>query len=212
MTGKSSEQILLVGASGLAREVIATGIGGVMGIVDDNPALHGTEMAGVPVLGSIDAAADSGASLLVCVGPSASRRRIVRRLMAAGVGEDRFATYVAQSARVGRTSTVAVGSILLDNVVVTADARIGRHVVVMPNCTITHDDELEDFVTLAAGVALGGAVRVGEAAYIGMNAAVRQGLRIGAGSTVGMGAAVIADVPEEEVWVGVPARELGIEE
>lgn len=206
-----SNGLILVGASGLAREVLAAGIAGVTGIADDNAALHGTQISGVPVIGAIDAVAGSEAHLLVCVGPSASRRRVVQRLTAAGVSDDRFATFVARSARVGRTSTVAPGSILLDNVTVTADVRIGRHVVVMPNCTVTHDDELDDFVTLAAGVALGGTVHVREAAYIGMNAAVRQGLRIGAGSTVGMGAAVIADVPEGEVWVGVPARELGEE-
>lgn len=205
----SARGLILVGASGLAREVLAAGIAGVSGIVDDNPELHGTEIGGVPVVGGIDAVAKTNSHVLVCVGPSASRRRVVQRLDAAGVAESRYATFVARSARVGRSSTVAAGSILLDGVVVTADARIGRHVVVMPNCTITHDDELADFVTLGAGVALGGTVHVGEAAYVGMNAAVRQGLRVGAGSTVGMGAAVISDVPQGEVWVGVPARELG---
>ncbi|NED69169.1 acetyltransferase, partial [Streptomyces sp. SID10244] len=97
-----------------------------------------------------------------------------------GVRDSRYATYLAPSARIGESSTVGHGSIVLDNVVVTADAFLGRHVVVMPNCTITHDDVVEDFSTLAAGVTLGGAVRIHEAAYIGMNASVRQGLTVGA--------------------------------
>ncbi len=204
-----TDGLLLVGASGLAREVLAAGITGVVGILDDDVDLHDTEVAGVPVVGPLALAAQRDEQLLVCVGPSASRRNVVRRLTKFGVADDRYATYVARSARVGTTSDVGVGSILLDGVVVTADARLGHHVVVMPGCTITHDDVLSDFSTLAAGVALGGGVQVGEAAYLGMNASVRQGVAIGAASTIGMGAVVLTDVPQQQTWAGVPARELG---
>lgn len=205
-----TEALLLVGASGLAREVLASGIAGVVGILDDNAGLHGSRVGGVEVVGGIDDAAGRAERLLVCVGPSAGRRAVVRRLVDRGLGDERFATFIAASARVGTTSSVGIGSILLDGVVVTADVRIGRHVVVMPNCTITHDGTLEDFTTLAAGVALGGGVRVREAAYLGMNASVRQGLTIGATASVGMGAAVLADVPNDQIWAGVPARQLGV--
>ncbi|GAA1954066.1 acetyltransferase [Microbacterium deminutum] len=204
--------LLLIGASGLAREVLAAGVTGVVGILDDNVELHETEISGVPILGSIVDAVKRDESLLVCVGPSVGRRHIVRRLRKFGIADERYATYVARSARIGATSDVGVGTIVLDGTVVTADAAIGRHVVIMPNCTITHDDVLEDFSTLAAGVSLGGAVRIRESAYIGMNASVRQGLTIGMESTIGMGAVVLQDVPEEQTWAGVPARELGTEE
>ncbi|KAA9148189.1 MULTISPECIES: NeuD/PglB/VioB family sugar acetyltransferase [Microbacterium] len=204
------EGVLLVGASGLAREVLAAGMTGVAGILDDDVSLHGTEIAGVPVVGPVADAAAGNEQLLVCIGPSGTRREVVRRLGRSGVAAERYATYVARSARMGTTSDVGSGSILLDGVVVTADARLGRHVVVMPNCVITHDAVLEDFATLTSGVALAGGVRVGEAAYIGMNAAVRQGLSIGAAATVGMGAAVLSDVPAGEIWAGVPARRLGV--
>jgi len=202
--------LLLVGASGLAREVLAAGITGVVGIVDDNVELHGTEVAGIPVIGTIDDVAARDEFLLVCVGPSASRRSVVRRLVKFGVPEERFATFVARSARIGKTSDVKAGSILLDGVVVTADTTIGRHVVAMPNSVITHDCILEDFTTLAAGVAIGGFARIHEAAYIGMNASIRQGVVVGTAATIGMGAVVLVDVPHDQTWVGVPARQLEV--
>lgn len=201
-----SDGVLLVGASGLAREVIGTGVVDVVGILDDDAALHATLVGGVPVVGALDAASGRDEQLLVCVGPSTGRRDVVRRLRALGVADARFATLVAPSARLGGTSTVGRGSILLDGVVVTADASIGEHVVMMPGCTVTHDGVVEDFATLAAGVALGGGVRIGEAAYLGMHASVRQRSTVGAEATIGMGAAVVDDVPAGETWVGVPAR------
>lgn len=203
-----TDGLLLVGASGLAREVLASGVVGAVGILDDDRELHGTDLAGVPVVGPLALAVERTEQLLVCVGPSATRRAIVRRFAKFGVAADRYATFVARSARIGRSSDVGVGSILLDSVIVTADARVGQHVVVMPNCTITHDDVLDDFSTLAAGVALGGGVRIGEASYLGMNASVRQGLTVGGAATIGMGAVVLTDVPENQTWAGVPAREL----
>jgi sugar O-acyltransferase (sialic acid O-acetyltransferase NeuD family) len=204
-----SEGLLLVGASGLAREVLAAGITGVVGILDDNVDLEGSEIGGVPIVGTSASAVKRTEQLLVCIGPSAARRSIVRRFSSFGIENGRYATFVARSARIGSTSDIGRGSILLDNVVVTADVALGSHVVIMPNTTITHDDVIEDFATLAAGVALGGSVRIREGAYVGMNASVRQGSSIGRNSTVGMGAVVLSDVPDDETWVGVPARTIG---
>ncbi|MFJ6653871.1 acetyltransferase [Microbacterium sp. NPDC091313] len=204
-----TEGVLLVGASGLAREVLAAGMTGVVGVLDDDPELQGEHVGGVPVLGPVAAAAGRREQLLLCIGPSGARRKVARRLGRAGIEAHRYATYVARSARIGSTVDIGPGSIVLDGVAVTADAVLGRHVVVMPNCTITHDGVIEDFATLTSGVSLAGGVSVGEAAYIGMNASVRQGLRVGAAATVGMGAVVLGDVPSGETWAGNPARRLG---
>jgi len=198
--------ILIIGASGLAREVLAAGLTGVTGILDDDPGRHGTEVGGVPVLGSVSLAAARSERLLVCIGPGVGRRVVVRALAATGVGPERYADFTAPTARVGRGVAVGRGSILLDGVVATADASIGAHVVVMPNSVITHDDVVGDFATLAAGVALGGDVRIGEAAYLGMNASVRPHVRIGRDAALGMGAVALTDIPDGETWIGVPAR------
>jgi UDP-3-O-[3-hydroxymyristoyl] glucosamine N-acyltransferase len=76
----------------------------------------------------------------------------------------------------------------------------------MPGVTFTHDDEVADFSTFAAGVSLGGSVRIGRAAYLGMNSSVRQRTSVGAYATIGMGAAVLSNVPDGETWIGVPAH------
>lgn len=206
-------ELLLVAASGLAREALAAldACGDrATGVLDDDPSRHGTTIGpGVPVLGGLDLVREHpDAALLVCAGRGSARRAIVARLGALGVGPDRFATLVHPGVRIPAGCHVGVGSVLLDGVVMTADVRVGAHVVVMPHVTLTHDDVVEDYATLTAGVRLAGDVVVGSEAYLGMNAAVREHLRIGAGATVGMGAAVLTDVPAGETWAGVPARRL----
>jgi sugar O-acyltransferase (sialic acid O-acetyltransferase NeuD family) len=202
-------ELLLLAASGLAREAAEADQTDyrVIGILDDNPDLHGDRLAGVEILGGIHLASEHDAALLACIGAGSGRRAVVERLAALGITDDRYATLIDRSARVPQSCTVGAGTIILAGTVLTTDVSIGRHVVLMPNVTLTHDDILGDFATVTSGVCLGGSVVLGEECYLGMNASVRQGTRVGAGATVGMGAAVLGDVPPGETWVGVPAKQ-----
>lgn len=205
-------RVLLVAAGGLAREtvssILAAGDHQVVGMLDDSAALQGTQIAGVDVLGRINAAAERDEMLLVTAGPGASRARIVNRLRDLGVGARRYATHVGDSVFIGRGCSIGVGSIVLAGCVLTCDVEIGNHVVLMPRVVLTHDNRLGDFATLAAGVVLGGNTRIGSAAYLGMNASVRQGLRVGEHATLGMGSVLLVDQPAETTWAGNPARSL----
>ena len=210
-----SSPLLLVAASGLAREVLsvceATGRE-VVGVLDDDPAKAGTRFGSTTVLGPLERARDHpAAQLLLCAGKGSGRRDLAARLAALGVDDGRYATVVDPSVRVPSSCSVGVGTILLGGVVLTADVRVGRHVVCMPHVTLTHDDDLADYVTLTTGVSLGGGVAVGEAAYIGMNASVREQRSVGAGSVLGMGSVLVADQPPGTVFAGVPARAIGKE-
>ena len=206
------KDLILIAASGLAREVLAMRQSEfrVVGVVDDDQTLHGSALGDAEIFGCIDRVVHLSASLLVCVGAGKGRRGIVERLAAHGVGPDRYATLADDSVHLPARSVVGHGTVILAGSVLTTDVMVGDHVVIMPNCTLTHDDIVDDFATLAAGVAVGGVVRIGEAAYLGMNSSIRQRVSVGAGATVGMGAAVLGDIPAGQTWAGVPARALGV--
>ncbi|MFE3632763.1 acetyltransferase [Streptomyces sp. NPDC059168] len=205
--------LLIVGAGGFARETAQAvrDAGGteLLGHLDDNTALHGTEVDGVPVLGGCDLVHDlPEAGVVVCVGNPgdyAARARLVGRL---GLPAERYATVVHPTASVSRSSRVGPGSVLLAHCALTAAVRVGAHVAVMPQAVLTHDDVVEDCATIASGVRLGGGARVERGAYLGAGALVREGTTVGAWSLIGMGSAVLGDVPPGEVWVGSPARRL----
>lgn len=203
-------ELILVGASGLARETLALVAAGSryrpVAVVDDGAARWGSELSGVPVIGGIDAIRlHPRAEIAVCVGHGSARARLVDRLRAAGVADSRYARLVHPDVHVPDDCRIGAGSIVLAGVVLTADVALGRHVVTMPHVTLTHGNRIGSFATLCAGVTLGGGVRVGEEAYLGMGASVRERARIGRRATLGMGAVLLRDQPAGETWLGVPA-------
>lgn len=209
------QPVVLVAASGLAREVAAAieaaGSHHVVGVLDDNAALHGTDCAGTIVTGTVDAAVGlDGVQFVLCAGSGGARRRIAERLAVKGIGSSRYATIIHPSAAVPSSSNVGAGSVLLAHVTLTADVTVGQHVVVMPQAVLTHDAVVADFATLCAGVALGGNVQVGSGAYLGMSSSVRQGLRLGQDATLGMGSVLLQDLPAGQTWVGVPAHPMAV--
>jgi len=213
----TSRPLLIFGAGGFARET-AEAVRAVnavrpswdlLGFLDDDPGLQGREIGGVPILGPSDAVDRfPAAAVSVCVGnPSeyTSRWRIVRRL---GPDLARWATIVHPTAVLPPDTEIGPGTVVLAGVVATTAVALGAHVAVMPGAILTHDNVVRDFATLGSGVRLGGGVRVDEGAYLGAGALVRERVCIGRWALVGMGAVVLSDVPEGEVWAGVPARRL----
>ena len=206
-------ELVVIGAGGFAREtaqaVRDAGDFELLGHLDDNTDLHGTEVDGVPVLGGCDLVhALPEARVVICVGNPrdyAARARLVRRF---ALPTDRYATVIHPTAAVSATSRVGPGSVLLAHCVLTAAVRVGAHVAVMPHVVLTHDDVVEDYATIASGARLGGGVRLERGVYVGSGALVREGTAVGAWSLVGMGSAVLGDVPPGEVWAGSPARRL----
>lgn len=207
--------LVLIAASGLAREVIALeralGRYDDLFLLDDDPALQGTVVDGVPVIGPVALAAEEfDGELLICAGSGRARRHIAHRLSAMGVRSTAFGRVVHPNVEIPQGCSVGAGSILLSSVVMTTAVHLHRHVVVMPHVTLTHDDVVSDYATLCAGVSLGGRVTVDEAAYLGMNSSVRQDVRVGVDGVLGMGAVLLEDLPAGETWAGVPARTLAV--
>lgn len=210
--------LVLVGSGGLTRETLeliveANRLGAgwqIEGILDDAGERHGCTVHGVTVVGAPGdyAVLAPGARLVLCTGSPrnyASRKTLEERL---GLPRDRYATLLHPAAQLAASTEVGNGTIVLAGVIATADVRLGAHVVVMPATVLTHDDVVEDFVTIASGVRLSGGVRVGAGAYIGAGAVVREGVTIGPGALVGMGSVVLDDVPDGAVWAGCPAQPL----
>ena len=212
----TARPLLLVGAGGLAREVLAAVRADPspryrpIGALDDRSDRHGTEIDGLPVLGYTAAVHDHpDAAVVLCVANAhrpGDRIALADRL---ALPSDRFATIVHPAASVPAGSELGPGTVLLAAVVLSAPLSLGAYVLAMPHVLLTHDNVLAAGVTLAGRATLAGGVDVGTGAYLGQGAMVRENLKIGADAVIGMGSVVLQDVPPGERWAGVPARRLG---
>lgn len=81
-----------------------------------------------------------------------------------------------------------------------SDVSIGPEAVIL---TLGHDPQSSDFALR------GGAVTIGDRAWIGYRAMVLPGIEIGEGAVVAAGAVVTKDVPPYTIVAGNPARPIG---
>jgi sugar O-acyltransferase (sialic acid O-acetyltransferase NeuD family) len=204
-------QVAIYGTGGMAREAAAwvadTGLGdAIVGFLDDDPALHGSTVAGQPVIGGRDWLREArDVEVLVAVGAPGPRAGLVAGLDALEV---RLLTLVHPNATVGPRTVIGEGSIVCPGVVLTCDVQVGRAAIVNYGALVGHDCVIGTGAFVAPGVHLAGTVTVGARADIGIGASVIQRVRIGEDAILGAGAVVIRDVAPGTTVVGVPARPL----
>jgi UDP-perosamine 4-acetyltransferase len=204
------EPIVGLGAGTHAKSVLeairSAGAYQVVALVDDDPALAGAELLGVPIGDSLDGHQVRHAFLGVGgIGDTRPRRRAAERLLAAGF---ELPPILHATAAVSPWATLGVGAQVLAVAVVNAEATLGDGVLVNTGAVVEHDCVIAEFAHVAPGATLGGGAAVGAHAHVGMAAVVIEGVTVGEGAFVAAGAVVTGDVPAGTRVAGVPARPL----
>jgi UDP-N-acetylglucosamine acyltransferase len=120
--------------------------------------------------------------------------------------------------------TLPRGKVVIgDNVIITGgvcvdsgragDTVIGDGCMLMSNVHIGHDCVLGERVTVAPGATVGGITKIGNDAWIGINAAIHQMSNIPAKVIIGAGAVLTkkhkGQLHEAQAYAGNPARHIG---
>ena len=198
------EEIVVLGAGGHATVVVSTALDAGFDIVaayDDDPATHGLDVLGVPVVGVIGAA-HGAARAVVAIGDNPARTAVLSRI------DIPWATIVHPTAIVASGVEIGVGSVVFAGGVLQAGTVIGDHTIVNTCATIDHHCSIGRVVHVGPGVTVCGNVTIGDGALIGAGATLAPGVRVGSDAVVGAGSVVIDDVGAGEVVAGVPARRI----
>ena len=203
-----AEKIVIVGTGGFAREVAwlisDNQFEKVVGFVTDDTDMHGKTLCDLPVLGTKDWLYSHQEVLaLVAIGNPRTRSAVTRELEANNV---KFTSVDHNTVQKSKYVEWGKGCIVCAGAILTTQVKIGNHVHINLNVTIGHDVIIGDYVTIAPGANISGNVIIEDGVDIGTNAVVIQGITIGRGAIIGACAAVVKDVEQNAVVVGVPAK------
>jgi sugar O-acyltransferase (sialic acid O-acetyltransferase NeuD family) len=159
-----------------------------------------------PVLTSLQEVSDifrKDSSFSLGLGSPVARYKLNTLLEEAG-GE--LKSVISKHAMIGHFgTTIGMGSVVMDGVVITNDVSIGKACLINPLCCISHDAVVGDYVEFSPGVRITGHCRIGDFSTLGTNAVVLPRVSIGKNVIVGAGAVVTQNVPDNTVVAGVPA-------
>jgi sugar O-acyltransferase (sialic acid O-acetyltransferase NeuD family) len=216
----SVEDLIILGAGGGSRELIAlirhaesrcgwSAPWRVKGILDDDKSIVGSEVAGVPVLGTLDDAANYSQARFIC-GTANSANPCIRLMIAQRIGmpQDCWGTFIHPQATIMDSTVVGHGAIVYPGVSLSSDTCFGAHSLAYYGAVLHHDSTVGEGSILCAGALVAGHVAIGRGCYIGIGAVIRDRIRVDDGALVGAGAVVVKDVAAREIVAGLPARRL----
>ena len=179
----------------------------IVGILDDNSALHGSYVEGTPVLGPLEQARDL-TDVQFVFGIGSARLRLVRHeiLGRLNLPNERFATLIHPTAKVYPTVKVGHGTIIFPGAVIFGDTTVEDFVQILANTVVGVKNRICEGALLTSLVSTTSRVTVGHYAHIGTCSAIAENVMVGPGAQVGMASLVGRDVPPGAFVVGQPMR------
>lgn len=208
------KDIVIIGAGGVGREtaLIIEDINEVnkewnlLGFVDDNDDIQGSNINGYEVLGNLSFLENYNKEIyVVCAIANYNIKKMIIEKLKKNINI-KYATLIHPSTKINNTVEIGEGCIVYQNVILTSNIFIGNHIIISPRCGIGHDVKVENYCSLLWNVSASGNVLIKEGALLGSASTIIQGLTVGKGSIIGAGTVVIRDIEDNITVVGNPAR------
>jgi len=206
--------VLIFGAKGLgtvALDIFQRNNVIVYGFLDDDTALHNTEIGDTLVLGSTD---DDGFLKLIgkkCEAFIAIEERNLRRNLVEMLNERRHlqpVNAIHESALLSGLAQIGHGNLVGARVVVNATAAVGQHNILQTGAIIEHGAAIGNFVNVGAGAVIGAGAAIDDDVFVGAGAVIVAGISVGKGASIGAGAVVVENVPKNARVFGNPAKKM----
>jgi sugar O-acyltransferase (sialic acid O-acetyltransferase NeuD family) len=173
-------------------------------ILDDNTALHGREVAGIPIMGAIDvaragemAAAGQFDAAVISISTSIpARARIFEQWKSRGIT---FANVIHPTCAVGLNVQWGEGNVVMAFCHFGACAVVGDNNFLSAYCSIEHHNQLGSHCSFGPAVVTSSRVQIGDRVRFGTGIHVEPGIRIGADSVIASGLAITQHIPPQSL-------------
>jgi UDP-3-O-[3-hydroxymyristoyl] glucosamine N-acyltransferase len=105
---------------------------------------------------------------------------------------------IGDSVIIGSNTSIDKGSL--------GNTTIGNNTKIDNLVHIAHNVEIGEGCYVIAHTIIGGSTKIKDRAWISPNTTIRDGITIGKGSLLGMGSVLTKDLPDNEIWLGAPAK------
>ena len=141
---------------------------------------------------------------MIVVSNSKDRYDIVQRLPK----ETKFFSFIHPTALIMDNVEIGDGSFIGAYSILTTNIKIGKHTILNRSNHIGHDCIIGDYFSAMPGAIVSGNVIISDIVYMGNNSSIREKLSIHSSSIIGMNSAVVKNISEPGVYVGVPAKKI----
>jgi sugar O-acyltransferase (sialic acid O-acetyltransferase NeuD family) len=193
-------EYILIGGGEHARVVLDVLLSQKLSVLALFDPKYSGKLFGVDQLGEYQRDAFKNALAIVAIGNNKTRKKV------AITSNHTFGNAIHTSVILSPFAKVDDGSCLFHGVIVQANAKIGKHVIINTGAQIDHDCSVQDFAHIAPGAILCGSVHIGEGALIGAGATIIPGISIGKWAIIGAGSVVTKSIPDYATAVGTPAK------
>ncbi|MDA1611748.1 acetyltransferase [Bacillus cereus] len=208
------KDIVVIGSGGFSKQVIEIieqlnlikPEYKLLGIVDDNKSLVGTEVLGYEVIGDTDyikkLSKQQKIQGVIAIADGEIREHISKKL-----NNVQWINLIHPSAVVSNYTKLGEGNIICAGVVINPECKMGNHSHINIGSTLGHDVLMLDYVTVMPGSKVSGNVNLKSKSMVGTGATIIQGLTIEENVVLGAGTVVTKNTKPNYLYVGVPAKE-----
>lgn len=176
----------------------------VIGYVDEDPNLIGTEVDDLPVL-SPDDAIPGKDTYGVCgiMDPAVRQRMIEDHIEGNGL---QLPTIIAPDVILPRDFAAGPGTVVMPSVTVSFDVQLGKGVFVLWGVALGHHLRAGEYATILSFASITGGCKVGARSTIGAHATLNNNVTIGADAFVGIGSTILRNVGDNKQVVSLPRQ------
>jgi acetyltransferase EpsM len=121
---------------------------------------------------------------------------------------EKYVSFVHPLATVARSAQIGYGNIILANVVINPNVKIGNFNTFNSNSLVGHDTVMGDNNFVAGHSVIGSNLKIGNGNFFGLNSSSKNFIKIGDYNIIGMAANLVKDVQSRQIMIGNPARPL----